>query len=225
MRNTVREKVLVIAAAAAACAAAVGLTAYAAGGQRREAVISHGMINYDNGRIIIDSADLITLADETDKLEVTYKTDIVNALAQIGTYIQQDGTVSHENAADIDPGQVAFGDLTAGILCSQSAAHLANTQASDLNGPIYYKFEKNNILEVTGSDTGMPVFIVPATEDNLTLQTAAWVNGKCLTGNGADSYYFYQKGFIEGYAEKAGAAVEYKYDETGRVEFAKLIFP
>lgn len=225
MRNIVNVKILGMAAAVLVCAAVVSLTAYAAGGHRREAVTSRGMINYDNGGIIIDSSDLVTLADETDKLEMTYKTDITNALAQVGTHVQQDGSISHENAADIDPVQVAFRDLAAGILCSQSVEHLASTQASDINGPIYYRFEKNNILEVVGEDTGMPVLIVPAAADNLTAQTAAWVNGTCITGNGADNYYFYQKGFIEGYAGRIGAAVKYRYDDSGKIESAELIFP
>lgn len=212
-------------AAVLVCAAAIGSTAYASGGQRRGAIGSRGRIIYDNDQVIMDSADLITLADEMDGIEAAFKSCIADALAQIETYVQPDGSISHNNKADIDPRRIAFGDLVAGILQSQSVAHLARTQGRNEKGLIYYKFATNNLLEVTENDTGMPVLIVPATEENLTTQTAAWTNGHCLIGNGSDNYYFYQKGFIEGYAEKMGASVEYRYDDTGRIESAELVFP
>lgn len=207
------------------CIAVAGGTVYASEEQRRDGILSRGTINYDNDRVVIDSADLVTLADEMDKLETSYKGSVANALAYRKTYVRQDGSVSHEDREDIDSQKIAFCYLVSAVLQSQSVAHLSSTQASNAKGLLYYKFAKNNILEVTGNDTGMPIFIVPATEDNLTAQTAAWVNGQCLTGNGSDNYYFYQKGFIEGYAAKMGATVEYSYDDTGKIESAKLIFP
>ena len=220
-----RKIIPCMAAAVLICTAAVGGTVCASAGQRREAIKSHGIIDYDNGKVVIDPADLRILADETDRLETAYKTGIRDTLAKIGTYVQQDGNVGYDSNADVDARRIAFGGLVKGIQQSQSVAYLANVQASDTGGPVYYKFDKNNLLEVTGGDTGMPVFIVPATEDNLALQTAAWVNGRCLMGNGSDSHYFYLKGFIEGYADRVGATVEYQYDDAGKVESAKLIYP
>lgn len=219
------RKVFSTVAAVLMIAIALDGTAHASAGNRSDMIKSQGSIHYDNGRVVIDSADLRVLAQEADRLEKTYKTGIRDTLAQIGTYIQQDGSVSYDNNADVDARQIAFGSLVRGILQSQSVAYLADVQASDTGGPIYYKNENNHLLEVTGSDTGMPVFIVPATEDNLTLQTAAWVDGRCLVGNGSDNRYFYRKGFIEGYAEHVGAAIEYHYDDAGRIEYAELIYP
>lgn len=224
MKNTGGRKVLRAAAAVLACGLLVGSTVCASSGRRRDGISSRGAIDYDHGRVVMDSVDLITLADEIDTLEASYKTGITDALAGIGTYMQQDGSIGYKSRADIDPRQIVFRDLMTAILWSQSVAHLAGTQASDTKGLIYYKFEKNNILEVTGEETGMPVFIMPAAEDNLTVQTAAWVDGHTVTGNGADNYYFYQKGFIEGYAQKTGAEVEYEYDDTGKIVSAKLIY-
>ncbi len=203
----------------------ISSTAAASTDQRRGSIQSKGVINYANGKVIIDSADLISLADQTDELEISYKTALTESLAQIGTYVRADGSIEHSSREEIDPQQVRYGDLTAGILQSQAVDHLADTQAADTNGNIYYAREVNNILEVTNDDTGMPVYISPALEDNLTADTAAWINGKCIVGTGADNYYFYQKGYIEGYAAKVGATVEYVYDDTGRVSSAKLIFP
>ena len=207
------------------CTIFIGSTAVAATNQRRGMIRSKGIINYANGKVIIDASDLSSLADQTDEMEISYKTAVADSLAQIGTYIQMDGSIDHSTRADIDPQRIRYDDFITGIRKSQSVAHLASTQAADTHGLIYYKFEKNNILEVTDENTGMPVYIVPATEDNLTAQTAAWVDGHCLEGNGADNYYFYQKGFIEGYAAKVGAEVKYNYDDSGKVESAELIFP
>lgn len=200
-------------------------TVHASEVHRRDSVHSRGTINYDNGKVVINAGDLVTLANEMDELETIYKTEIADALAQIGTYMQQDGSISHESKGDIDPCGIKFGSFILGILQSQSVRHLAEMQASDAHGPVYYKYETNNILEVTGEDTGMPVYIMPAAADNLTLRTAAWVDGGCLDGNGSDNYYFYQKGFIEGYAAKVGAEVIYQYDDTGKIASAELIFP
>ena len=219
------KKVIYMMAAVLICVCSIGSTVYASSRHRRDEIASRGAINYDDGRVVIDAADLTTLADEMDQLETAYKDNITDALANIESYVQQDGSISHEDRTDIDAQQVAFRYLVGAVLQSQSVAHLADTQASDTKGPIYYKFAKNNILEVTGSDTGMPVYIAPATEDNLTAQTAAWVNGHSLTGTGSDNYYFYQKGFIEGYAAKRGATVEYRYDDSGKIKSARLVFP
>lgn len=222
-----RKKAFIIGmiAAVSICVITVGGTVYASAGDRRDGIESRGAINYDRGKVVIDSADFITLADEIDKLELSYKTDITDALAGIGTYIQQDGSAGHDAKANIDPQQVAFRNLESGILQSQSVDSLSGRQASDTGGVIYYKYASRNILEVTRSNTGMPVYIVPAQEDNLSAQTAAWVNGHSIVGNGSDNYYFYQKGFIEGYAARVGATVEYQYDNTGKIESARLVFP
>ena len=225
MRNTEKKKLYGLTATVLICAISTGYTVNASAEQRSAGIISRGMINYDNGKVVINSSDLVTLANEMDELETRYKTDITNALTQIGTYIHQDGSISHEDVMDIVPQQIVLRDLINGILKSQSVSHLATQHASDTDSLIYYKFERNNLLEVTDIDTGMPVLILPATEDNLTVQTAAWVDGHSLVGNGSDNYYFYQKGFIESYAAKVGATVEYQYDETGKMESAKLIFP
>lgn len=204
----------------------IGSTVSAYENRRRDAIQSQGIIDYDNGKVFIDTADLILLAEQMDDLEISFKKELADGLAQIGTYIQEDGSIDHDNKwEDVDPQQITYRALTTGILKSQSVAHLADRQGSDEKGSIYYVREPNNILEVTNDNTEMPVFISAATEDNLTSKTAAWVDGQCLVGTGADNFYFYQKGYIEGYAEKNGGTVEYTYDETGRMESAKIILP
>lgn len=222
MRN--KKKFFVLAVCC--CTVFIGSTVSASASRRQNTIQSQGIIDYDNGRVLIDTADLVQLAELMDDLEISFKEQLVDGLAQIGTYIQEDGSIDHDNMSDdIDPQQIAYSDLTTGILKSQSVAHLAGIQASDEKGSLCYAREPNNILEVTHDNTEMSVFITAATEDNLTSKTAAWVDGQCLVGTGADNYYFYQKGYIEGYAEKIGGTVEYTYDETGRMESAKIILP
>lgn len=200
-------------------------TVSAATVRRRDEVKSKGIIDYGNGKVIINSSDLTSLADQTDELELSFKTAITDSLANIGTYMQQDGSINHDGEENIDPQRIKYSDLMTGISESQSVGHLADVQAADTKALIYYAREVNNILEVTHDNTQMPVLIAAVTEDNLTADTAGWINGECITGNGADNYYFYQKGYIEGYAAKLGATVEYTYDETGKVKSAKLILP
>lgn len=223
--KSIRKKKLIYTAVPFICVAVIGSTTYAADEGRRDEIVSHGKIVYGNNSVVIDAEDLIELADRADAVETSFKTDIAGALAGIKTFIQADGGISHVNQADINPRQVVFGALTAAILKSQSVEHLAQTRALASGIPVYYKLVPNNIVEVTVDDTGMPVYIRLASEDNLTAETAAWADGRCIVGNGSDNYYFYQKGFIEGYAAKVGASVEYKYDDTGRIESATLVFP
>lgn len=207
------------------CIILIGSTALASTDQHRGMIRSKGIIDYANGKVIIDASDLTSLADQMDKLEISYKTALVDSLAQIGTYMQTYGSIDHRTRADIDPQRIRYEDFVTGIEKSQSVIHLVKTQAADTHGLVYYKFEKNNILEVTDKNTGMPVYIAPAITDNLSEQTAAWIDGQCMEGNGADNYYFYQKGFIEGYAAKIGAEVKYTYDDSGRIKSADLIIP
>lgn len=220
-----KQKIICMAVTFLLCSVFIGDTARASSGHRSDGLVSRGTINYDHGKIVIDANDLFKIANGIDKIENRYKCEIAEALAEIKTYIRPDGGISHDGETDIDPRQIIFSNLAAAVLQSQSVAHLADTQAFNGGGLIYYRFEKNNILEVTNSDTGMPVYIRAASEDNLSAQTAAWADGRYLAGNGSDNYYFYQKGYIEGYAAKVGARVEYRYDDTGRMESAELIFP
>ena len=48
-------------------------TVMAAADQRKNSIQSKGIINYANGKVIMDSSDLINLADQTDELEISYK--------------------------------------------------------------------------------------------------------------------------------------------------------
>lgn len=135
---------------------------------RKNAIRSKGIINYDDSTVVIDSADLIALADEMDALEYVYKTDMMTALNQIGTYYDAEGSITHnseDNAFSAGRAhELPFSQIYQGVLQSQSVAHLAEQQ------------------------------ILPASEENLSAGTAAWVNGELIIGNGADNESAYSAG-------------------------------
>lgn len=187
------------------CAGIIGSSVMAEEGQydRRSSLASKGAVEYADGTVVIDSSDLTYLADRIDELERTYKAATVDALNQIGTYYaSSDGDISHDpdnNHISSDmAAELSFNDLYQGILKSQSVDHLADVQAQDPDGkPLYYAdgsaAESNNLIMTTTEANGLPILIRPASENNLTAGTAAWVNGKLIVGNGADNAAYYSK--------------------------------
>lgn len=139
-------------------------TVSASENKRRNLITSRGVINYDNGKVTANAANLFTLADQTDALANAYTAAVYRALNDIGTYFDADGNVNHESqtAASL---VLSCERLMEGILQSQSVDHLP---------------------------------VAPVIADNLTAGTAAWVNGQCVIGNGADNERAYQRGIKDG---------------------------
>ncbi len=139
---------------------------------RKSRLNSKGIIDYENGTVVIDSSDFVYLADEIDMLESAYKANTVSALHAMGTSFHADGSISHETSDEGIPGEEAvrlsYDTIISGILQSQSVDHLAGQG------------------------------IAGATEDNLSKGTAAWVNGKLIIGKGADNNAYYRQGFLDG---------------------------
>lgn len=153
------------------------------GTARKENIRSKGVVNYENGAVVIDSSDFIRLADRLDGLDAAYRNSTaktMGALNQIGTYFRADGSVTHV-PEEADSGESAmelsYHKISEGILQSQSVAHLAERK------------------------------IGAAVADNLSRGTAAWVDGALVIGNGADNDAFYNKGYTSG--EEAGYQTGY----------------
>lgn len=135
---------------------------------------SKGIINYDSGKVIFDASDLIKLANGIDKLKTCYQSEVVKNLKSIHTYFKADGTVTHVESEAIssdDASNLTFGQICNGILKSQSLEHLAG----------------ENIL--------------PASADNLSEGSAAWVNGNVVIGTGNDNRACYEQGYENGYED------------------------
>lgn len=147
--------------------------------ETKNALNSKGIIDYDDGKVVFDSADLIKLADGIDNLNSGYKYEAVSALNTIHTYLKEDGTVAHEqNDETVSPenaDKLSFSQICTGILKSQSVEHLAD----------------QNIL--------------PASEENLSEGSAAWVDGVLLIGSGEDNKNAYEQGYEDGMAQGGGA--------------------
>lgn len=140
-----------------------------AGTARRDKLDSKGIMDYKNGAAILDSSDFTLIADELDNLESEYKANAVAALNDMNTYFKIDGTVTHDQRES-----------------NLSAAYANNLSLDGISNGI----EKSQSVDHLAAD--------PIIEDNLTAGTAAWVNGKCIIGNGADNERAYKKGEEDG---------------------------
>lgn len=147
-------------------------------GTLKNALNSKGIINYDSGKVIFDASDLINLANGIDNLKTCYQSEVVKSLKSIHTYYKSDGTVTHVESEAIssdDASNLTFGQICNGILKSQSLDHLAG----------------ENIL--------------PASADNLSEGSAAWVNGDIVIGTGNDNKANYEQGYEKGYEDGEAA--------------------
>lgn len=170
--------------------------------EKRSANIkSKGIIDFKNGTAVIDFSDLTYLADEIDLLEDTYKGKTVDALSQISMYFNMDGTTTHDqnqsNLAIENASILPFSVITDGIINSQSIPT-----------------EKTYTGTLPGESTETSGNISAAISDNISLGSAAWVEGKLIVGNGADNNAFYNKGYADGFNKVMnGISISYKYHE------------
>ncbi|MBD5520420.1 MAG: hypothetical protein HDR03_04240 [Lachnospiraceae bacterium] len=139
---------------------------------------SKGIINYDSGKVIFDSSDLIKLANGIDNLKTCYQSEVVKSLNSIHTYYKPDGTVTHIESDAIssdEASNLTFAQICNGILKSQSLEHLAGEN------------------------------IMPASADNLSEGSAAWVDGDIVIGTGNDNKASYEQGYEKGYEDGEAA--------------------
>ncbi len=210
MRKQVKQTGLLLMVMAAGILAAAGSVKAEEGGGRAGRIRSKGIINYADGRVVIDSGDLIRLAEEIDTLEDTYKTAVLKALNGIGTYLREDGSVTH-TAPGTQPALPAFGMLTTAVTGSQSFA----TASADLSGDSYYKAHDGGLITgSSGQDTSgaQAIELTAALPEQLSAGTVAYIDGNLILGNGADNKAYYNLGYTEGYAQKIeGLEIEYHY--------------
>ena len=143
------------------------------------------------------------LSDRIEELERSYKIAIMEALNQIGTFFASvDGAITH-NAAD-------------------NAVSPDGAAALSLNSLYRGILQSQSVAHLAN--------ISAAGGNNLSLGTAAWVDGRLIIGNGTDNKNFYDQGHSDGYeqgdsdgyrrgyadgkADNAeGAEIEYIYHE------------
>ncbi|MBR5579307.1 MAG: hypothetical protein IKW28_09985 [Lachnospiraceae bacterium] len=196
----------------------LGIDSQALAAARRENIKSKGSIDFKEGSVVLDSKDLLYLADEVDSLEANYKTGIVNSLNTIGTYFRQDGTIIYhqeDNQVKTEEEKIrlSYSGLLQAIKQSQSLSMLAGVQATNENGEnLFYSSQeasdRKQHLETNTTDTGLPLYYKEATADNLSEGCAAWVNGVLIKGNGSDLKSMKEIGYREGYAKGIAEALD-----------------
>ena len=170
----------------------------------RDLLHSSGRIVYEeaDNRVVLDTQDLYEIADRLD----LFKTAVSNQLASMHTYLtrgdglamQTDNTlkVTHVNPPEeyrVDPLTVDFGTLIEGVAASQSVPAEPAAYGYETGITLYRTAEGS--LTTEGDEEGCEAVVIqPATADNLSAGTAAWVDGHLLLGTGADSQSYYEKG-------------------------------
>lgn len=185
---------------------------------RKKEIKSKGNIRFEDGKFYFTAKDLEYLADEIDGLEDSYKCNLVDALNSIGTYFTKEGTITNDSSQNgTAPREVkttiSLGLIRQGIASSQSVENIKQTQAvDDENNLLFYAHEEaknnNDILNITTTDTGYPLYYQEAENNNMTAGCAAWVNGILLKGNGKDNKIQWQNGYNKGYTQGVADSID-----------------
>ena len=140
---------------------------YAAGSGRAANLQSHGKVNYTNGtdEVVIDSNDLVTLANEIDTLEENAKWGQVQALQSLPAVAQKNSLTG----VTLDTiGNVTFDQINNAIKNSQK---IDTTQS-------VYKLPNGSVTTNSAEEGATQVQISGATANNLSAGTAAWVEDR-----------------------------------------------
>lgn len=187
---------------------------------------SCGSIRYQEGKesVVIDSADLYTLADRLD----LFKVRTVEQLGKMGTYLSREpnGTqltsgdsvyaVHHELSTfgAADPLTLSFETILEGIAASQTIS--ADPADYGLGSVTKIYKDASGKLSTEAKEGAEEICIQAATAANLSAGTAAWVNGKLILGTGDDNKVYYDLGCQESTGEQGPEA-------SGDVNRARVI--
>lgn len=180
----------------------------------RSSLHSQGAIRYQEGTesVVIDSADLYTLADRLD----LFKVRTVEQLGVIGTYLsdnlegkpltsEADINALHQKPPTnsvTDSRSLSFDMILKGIAKSQSIPTDPADYGMEAGTTLYLgKDGKLYSSEQEGAD---PVDIRPASAENLSAGTAAWVDGRLILGTGGDNKAYHDRGYQEGSDDRGG---------------------
>ena len=117
--------------------------------------------------IVIDSADLVTLANATNELNTQFTDSLAAAVNNIGSVPKTD--------------RVAAGAQFSDILSA-----ITNSQAIDSSESVYV-LPNGTVTDDSTAEDVVEKQITGATEANLTAGTAAWVDGQYIVGTGSDN--------------------------------------
>ena len=183
-------------------------TAAGASAATKNSLRSQGAIRYQEGTesVVIDSADLYTLADRLD----LFKVRVAEQLGEIGTYLSRNpnGTqltsdegvyAVHQkpsSSGEADPLSLSFDAILEGIAASQTIPVDPAVYGME-SGAMLYKGEDGK-LSTSNQEGSEQIRIQAATAENLSAGTAAWVNGRLILGTGGDNKAYHDLGYQKG---------------------------
>lgn len=124
--------------------------------------------------IVIDSADLVTLANATNELNNQYTNALADAVNNIGSVPKTDR-------------------VAAGAQFSDLLSAITNSQAIDSSESVYV-LPNGTVTDDSTAEGVIETQITGATEANLSAGTAAWVDGQYIVGTGSDNNSYYASG-------------------------------
>lgn len=166
---------------------------------------SHGAIHYQDGAetVVIDSADLYTLADTLD----LFKVRVAEQLGTQSTYLSKDANgvpltktkgiyVTHlkPTASDeVDPATLSFHTILEGIAASQTIP--SDPAVYDMASGTKLYQGKDGKLQIgqKQQEDAQEVHIHAATAAELSAGAAAWVDGKLILGTGDNNKTYYEE--------------------------------
>lgn len=197
----------------------------------RSSLRSQGAIRYGEGKesVVIDSADLYTLADRLD----LFKVRTVEQLGVIGTYLSKnpEGTpltsetgiyaVHKKPSSDseTDPRSLSFEAILEGIAASQTIP--TDSAAYGMESGITLYKGADGKLYSSEQEGAEAISIQAATAENLSAGTAAWVNGHLILGTGGDNKAYHDLGYQEG--SDVGDNGDDTPDDSGNVNKVRVI--
>lgn len=187
---------------------------------------SQGAIRYQEGTesVVIDSADLYTLADRMD----LFKVRVAQQLGLIGTYLSrnpagtpltsEDGVYAvHQKpsaSGEVDPLALSFESILEGIAVSQTIPMDPASYGMGSETTLYKGADGK--LGTSYQEGAEQICIQPATAENLSAGTAAWVNGHLILGTGGDNKTYHDLGYQDALGGQGS-------DEPGDVNRARVI--
>lgn len=202
-------------------------TAAAAPADTKSNLRSQGAIRYQEGTesVVIDSADLYTLADRLD----LFKVRTVEQLSAMGTYLSNDPEgipltseagiyAVHQKPAsgsETNPLSLSFETILEGIAASQTIPTDPAVYGMESETTLY--IDADGKLYNSAQEGAEEIRIQAATAENLSAGTAAWVNGRLILGNGGDNKAYHDLGYQKGSDERGGNS------DSGDVNKARVI--
>lgn len=230
-----RKRLLVLAFTILACFVTVGVwglkTAAASG------TASVGNISVNGGKVYFSAEDVIYLNSELSALQREVNNSVSGGVSADGTVhdsaderrklINSRGTINYDNGKVVadEASLLALADRTDALADSYATAvcRALNRIGTfyDAGGNVNHESQTAGSIALSREQLVSGILksqsvdhtaAAPVIADNITAGAAAWVNGRCIIGNGADNERAYKRGIEDGEnGDGDGIDMEYIY--------------